>query len=450
MGVDVLVAGGGLAGCAAAIAAARNGLRVLLVERGSYLGGNATRGMVAPWQSYHASWAGASPVNLQETDGSQSGERGRAVLHEGSNAQGHNLTGGAPALPVQVIGGIAQEFVDDLVASGASLGHIVDPIGFAGSLTPVDAEALKLYLPQKVAGAGVEVQLATSVTQEHIAAARFVVDATGQAYAAQLIGAPVAKARELQPMTWMFTMGDVDIAKIRELQLTQPDQFVLHPNMRELREDFIAVSGFFDIVKGARESGELDIPRDRLLFFSTPRAGEVLVNTTRIPADHPHPRLEGLRQVALLAEWLPRSVPGFEHARLGRIADDIGERESSRLVGRYALSVDDLSSGRRFDDAVARGCYPIDIHSASSDELNTRELGGQGWYDIPLRCLQAPNIENLLVAGRCISADASGFASARTLPTAMATGQAAGMVAAMLLRGEEIDYAACISAIALV
>jgi hypothetical protein len=288
------------------------------------------------------------------------------------------------------------------------------------------------------------------VDRELIDSARFVIDATGQAYAGQLIGAEVRRAQELQPMTWMFTLENVDTARIRDLQLAQPDQFVLHPAICELRADFIAVSGFFDLVRSARASGELDIPRDRLLFFSTPRAGEVLINTTRVPADHPQPRLEGLRQVALLAEWMPKNVPGFEQARLGRIADDIGEREASRLVGRYALSVDDLVSGRRFEDAIARGCYPIDIHGASSAELTTRELGGSGWYDIPLRCLQAPNIENLLVVGRCISADAAGFASARTLPTAMATGQAAGMVAAMVLRGEKVDSAACISAVALV
>jgi hypothetical protein len=412
---DLLVAGGGLAGCAAAIAGARAGLQVLLVERSSYLGGNATRGMVAPWQSFHASKA-PTGVNL----------------------------------PPQVIGGIAQEFVDDLVAQHASLGHIVDPIGFAGSLTPVDAEALKLYLPQKLAELGIEIRLACGVDSALIDNARFVIDATGQAYAARLMGAEVRRARELQPMTWMFTMTDVDTACIRDLQLVQPEQFVLHPAIRELRSDFIAVSGFFDLVGAARERGELDIPRDRLLFFSTPRPGEVLVNTTRVPADHPQPRIEGLRQVALLADWMPRRVPGFERARLGRIADDIGERESTRLVGRYALSVDDLLNGQRFDDAIARGCYPIDIHSASSDELTTRELGGSGWYDIPLRSLQSPNIENLLVAGRCISADASGFASARTLPTAMATGQAAAMVAAMKIRGENVDFAACISAVALV
>jgi hypothetical protein len=427
---DVLVAGGGLAGCAAALAAVRAGLRTLLVERGSYLGGNATRGMVAPWQSYHASRAGtpAGQNRMDQVAGKSAG----------------------PTLPPQVIGGIAQEFVDDLVNRGACLGHIVDPIGFAGSLTPVDAEPLKLYLVEKLWAAGVEVQLARGVEQSDIAQARFVIDATGQAYAAALMGAEVRRAKDLQPMTWMFTMTDIDTDAIREYQLAHPDQFVLHPALRELRSDFIAVSGFFDLVAAARASGEFTLPRDRLLFFSTPQPGEVLVNTTRIPADHPNPRLEGLRQVSELSAWLPRRVPGFGHARLGRLADDIGEREASRLKGRYTLSVEDLINARVFPDAIARGCYPIDIHSSTSAELATRDLGGPGWYDIPVGCLQSPQVDNLLVAGRCISADAHGFASARTLPTAMALGQSAGLLAAQWLDEGKYKFSACLSAVSLV
>jgi hypothetical protein len=413
---DVLIAGGGLAGCAAALASARAGARTLLVERGSYLGGNATRGMVAPWQSYHAS---------------------RGEYSE-------------PGLPPQVIGGIAQEFVDDLVARGASLGHIVDPIGFAGSLTPVDADELKLYLIGKLQESGVELRLNSSVDKSILSDARFVVDATGCCAAAGLIGADLHWSATPQPLTWMFTMEQVDTTAIRDYQLANRDQFVLHPRVSELRADFVAVSGFFEQVREGRESGALDIPRDRLLFFSTPRAGEVLVNTTRIPAGHPSPRLEGLRQIAQLAAWLPHCIPGFEYSRLGRIADDIGERESARLNGRYSLSLDDLITGKIFDDSIAKGCYPIDIHSATSDDLATRNLGGRGWYDIPVRCLQAPGIDTLLVAGRCISADSAGFASARTLPTAMATGQSAGMLAAAYALNKNIDFFTCLSAVSLV
>jgi hypothetical protein len=412
---DVLVAGGGLAGCAAALAAAREGVRVLLVERHGYLGGNATRAMVAPWQSFHAA--------RQQPDG---------------------------GLPPQVIGGIAQEFVDDLVARGASPGHLVDPIGFAGSITPVDSEELKLYLPHKLLDAGVEVRLSTPLTDALLADAAQVVDATGWAAAVRMLGADYVTPSQRQPMTWMFTVGLVDTAAVRDYQLAQPEEFVLHPGFRGLRADYVAVSGYFSLVKQARESGALTIPRDRLLFFSTPHAGEVLVNTTRIAADHPQPRLEGLRQVRELLAWLPRHVPGFERARITRLADDIGERESYRLQGLQTLGVDDILAGRRYPDAVARGCYPVDIHSATSEELATREVGGPGWYDIPLGCLQSPAAPNLLVAGRCISADRQGFASARVLPTAMATGQACGMLAAMKSRGKIVDLFSCVSRTSLV
>ncbi|MCH7473008.1 FAD-dependent oxidoreductase, partial [bacterium] len=97
-----------------------------------------------------------------------------------------------------------------------------------------------------------------------------------------------------------------------------------------------------------------------------------------------------------------------------------------------------------------RGCYPIDVHSASSDKLATRPLNERGYYDIPLGCLQSPEVENLLCAGRAISADKQGFASARTLPTAMATGQVAGMIAAWRALQKKIDLFTCLSTVSLV
>jgi len=370
---------------------------------------------VAPWQSFHAA--------VRQPDGS---------------------------LPAQVIGGIAQEFVDDLVGLGASLGHIVDPLGFAGSLTPVDSAVLRQYLPRKLSEAGVDLRLGTAVSQDDIDAAAQVVDASGTAAAARMMGAAVIEPSEPQPLSWLFTMTDVDTHAIRDYQLAHRDQFVLHPAIESLRTDFIAVSGFFDLVAQARAGGELSLPRDRLLFFSTPRAGEVLVNTTRVPANHPQPREEGMRQLRELADWLPRRVPGFGNARLGIIADDIGQRESHRLAGRQTLAVDDIVQGRGQDQAVARGCYPVDIHRAESAELLTRNVGGRGYYDIALGCLESDNVARLLAAGRCISADRQGFASARVIPTAMATGQAAGMIAAHRALNREFGTLACLSRVSLV
>lgn len=415
MHYDVLIAGGGMAGCAAAIAAAREGAKVLLLEQHGYFGGNATLAMVQPWQSFHAA--------LTLPDG---------------------------GLPQQVIGGIAQEFVDELIALGASPGHIPDPIGFAGSLTPLDSELLKLYLPAKLAVEGVESRLATPLTTETLSQAAQVVDATGCAAAARLLGAEVVAPFDAQPYSWLFTMRDVDVAALRDYQLAHPEEFGQHPAFARLRPDFIAVSGFFSLVRQAREAGEFSIPRDRLLFFSTPRAGEVLINTTRIQADHVQPQAEGLRQVRELVNWLPRRVPGFADAKLGRLADSIGERQSYQIVGRAMLSGAQVASDAPLPDAVARGCYRIDIHRSGSAGLETRDIAKQGWYDIPLGCLESANVPNLLACGRCISADRYGFASARALPTAMATGQAAGMIASWRALGRNFDLSPCLSRISLV
>ncbi|MCB1221927.1 MAG: FAD-dependent oxidoreductase [Planctomycetales bacterium] len=413
--IDVLVVGAGMAGCSAAIAAKRTGARVLLIEKSNYPGGNATRAMVAPWQSYHACVA--------------------------------NLDG---SLPKQVIGGIAQEFVDDLVSIGASTGHITDPIGFAGSITPVDPDRLKLYLVGKLEAEGVPLALGTEYNTGFSVTARQIVDASGNASATRGLGAEYITPGNPQPMTWMFTMTGVDYCAVREQQLQHPDQFVLHPAFASLPEEHIAVSGFFDLVRDATARGDWTLPRDRLLFFSTPNPGEVLINTTRIAADHPNPHAEGLRQIQELVRFLPEHVPGFANTRLGRIADVVGQRESYRLEGTARLGVADITSGSVFPDAIARGCYPVDIHGASSSVLETDEVGGHGWYDIPLGAILSRDHGNLLAAGRCISADREGFASARVLPIAMATGQAAGMVAAWRALGEKVDTSACLSLVSLV
>jgi len=412
---DVLIVGGGVAGCSAALAAVREGASVLLIEAHSYLGGNATRAMVGPWQSYHA-----AKIN---PDGS---------------------------MPEQVIGGIAQEFVDDLIKLGASPGHIVDPIGFAGSITPVNSDTVKLYLAQKLGSAGVEIQLNRPLATQHLAMARQIIDTSGLAIAARKLDARVIMPENPQPMSWLFTMDNVDTAAIRQFQIDHPDQFVLHPSFESLRPDMIAVSGFFDIVAEAREKGELNIPRDRLLFFSTARAGEVLVNTTRVPVDHANSRLAALTQVHELEQWLPANIPGFKDARLARVADDIGQRETCRIVGKYTLTAENVSSGGRHEDAIARGSFPIDVHRATDDGLDTESIGGRGWYDIPIGCLESADVPNLLCAGRTISADSKGFASARVLPTSLATGQAAGYIAARRALEKIVEIPACLSSISLV
>jgi len=194
-------------------------------------------------------------------------------------------------------------------------------------------------------------------------------------------------------------------------------------------------------VRRARESGRLAVPRDRVLFFGNTRPGQVVVNTTRVTGcsglrgDHLSEAMKiALRQVWNLYEFMRDELPGFTRARVARIADHIGVRETRRLIGRFVLDERDLLGNARFEDAVAKGAFPLDIHSPADSSLTTELIGGAGHYDIPLRCLLSKEIENITVVGKCFSVTHRGFSSTRVMPTCMAVGHAGGVAAALAAR----------------
>lgn len=431
---DVLIAGAGVAGVIAAVAARRAGARVTLVEAHSYPGGMANQALVQPYQTFH------SP-------------RG------------------------QIIRGIPQEYVDRMMKHGGSTGHKLDPLGFATTVTPMDdkisrhvmlewliEENIDLYLDTAVVdvkmrdGARIEaVKLATLDQSKMLPGVPFghwqinmppcvnewwvdvdaVVDATGCASVARRCGVPCELSYERQPMSWLFALGGIDEAALLDYIYSHPDDFVLSGDPRVKEQDYTAVCGFFSLIRKAASEGDWQIPRDRLLFFGTPKRGEVTVNTTRIPHDFGSDAeiaREGLRQIGFLVDFFRRRVPGFANSRLIRKADRIGVRESYRMVGEYVLTRDDVVTGAVFDDVIALGAFPIDIHSSSDSELKTEKVGQRGHYDIPLRSLLASDIGNLVLAGRHISVSHEAFASTRVMPTSMAVGHAAGAAAAVLAR----------------
>lgn len=136
-------------------------------------------------------------------------------------------------------------------------------------------------------------------------------------------------------------------------------------------------------------------------------------------------------QVMQLLDFFRNRVPGFETARIAATGTQIGIRESRRIVGEYTLTREDVLRGRRFDDAVARSAYPIDIHNPAGSGTVTHRLEPGESYEIPYRCLVPKNVERLLVAGRCISTTHEALASTRLTPTVMTLGQAAGTAAAI-------------------
>ncbi len=418
---DVLVVGGGNAGCAAALAAARNGARTLLVERYGFLGGTATASMVGPWMTFH------------------SGEE-------------------------RIVGGIAQEIVERLVARGASPGHIHDASDYVPTITPFDPEAHKALLFEMMGEAGVELLLhayfldALHAADGSVRGARFAtvggpreyvaaltIDATADAFVAASAGVALqqgdARGR-VQPASLMFRLSHVDLAATAAYLRARPEQMrsSLPPAERNAQA-LSAVAGLYELWDAARERGEVDVPRELVSFFISPYPDEVTVNMTRVvdidpldPDDLTRAEVEARAQVTQLFDFFRKNVPGFERARIAATATQIGIRESRRIVGEYTLTRDDVLSGRTFSDAVARSAYPIDIHNPSGSGTQTFRLPPGAAYEIPYRCLVPQRVDALLVAGRCISTTHEALASTRLTPTVMTLGQAAGTAAALAVR----------------
>jgi hypothetical protein len=148
--------------------------------------------------------------------------------------------------------------------------------------------------------------------------------------------------------------------------------------------------------------------------------------------------LAGRRQAGQMAGFLRAHVPGFEHAALIATGVQIGVRESRRIRGDYLLTTEDVLEGRKFDDAIARGSYPVDIHNPAGSGTVIRELRPGESYDVPYRCLCPMGLTNLLVAGRPVSADHGAHSSLRVMPIAMAIGEAAGVAAAMAVPARDV------------
>lgn len=421
----VIVCGGGLTGVCAATEAARAGAQVLLIERDGCLGGTMTNGLVGPMMCFH------SP------------ER-------------------------QVIGGMAQEVVDRLVAMGASPGHILDTSDYCHTITPFDAEALKLACQRMVLEAGgtilyhalvtgvvVRGAALTGVEVTHKAGtetltADVVVDATGDADVAWLAGAPFEYGRpedgRVQPISLMFKVSHVDSAALRAYTAAHPAEahLTLEQARAYMAQPLNKNAGFEEKIRRYIDAGKIPIERNGVLFFNTIYEDEVIVNTSRVsgvdvldPWALSEAENLGREQAFALFEFFRHEIPGFANARLAAVGQRIGIRESRRIVGEYVLTGQDIVSERRFPDVIARSAYPIDIHP-----LVPNEREGAVWhhagrtYDIPYRCLVPLEVDQLLVAGRAISCTREAQGSTRVSPTCMAFGQAAGAAAWQALAQE--------------
>ncbi|MEK7375577.1 MAG: FAD-dependent oxidoreductase, partial [Candidatus Margulisiibacteriota bacterium] len=183
-------------------------------------------------------------------------------------------------------------------------------------------------------------------------------------------------------------------------------------------------------------------PRENLLWFETTQSGTLAFNSTRIPRidgtdvfDLTKAEIEGRKQAENLFNFLRSTVPGFENCALSNVACQAGIRESRRIKGKYILTADDVTEGHKFEDAVARCNYPIDIHDPKTGASTVfKKLGPGIFYEIPFRCLIPKKIDKLLVTGRAVSATHEALSSLRIMPTCMALGQAAGVACALAVK----------------
>ena len=164
--------------------------------------------------------------------------------------------------------------------------------------------------------------------------------------------------------------------------------------MRAHPDQWRGVHGLWDLIREATLRGELDLPREDILFFGTPHEHEVSVNSTRVTRvlatdvfDWSRAELESRRQLRQIAAFLRRYVPGFEQAYIAQSGVHTGVRETRRITGDYRLTAEDVLSARKFDDVVARGAYPVDIHNPKGSGTVLKRLPEGEAYDIPLRCL---------------------------------------------------------------
>jgi glycine/D-amino acid oxidase-like deaminating enzyme len=422
---DVLVVGGGPAGLGAASGAAQAGARVVLAERYGFLGGNATAALVMPLTAFHTERLpapAADPARLLPTD------------HGVGEA---------------VIDGALGAFLRRLIACGGA----VTPSAATGFTVPFDPELFKMVALDFLDAAGVSFLLhafASGVVGRSpvegvvfetksgpvVVRAKAVVDCTGDGDVAAQAGAAFEIGREsdglVQPMTLMFRMGELERAAFAGY-------------VREHPGEWRGVHGLWELVRRATAAGELDLPREDVLFFATPHEREVSVNSTRVTGaigtsvfDLTRAEWEGRRQMRQIVAFLRRYVPGFERSYPVQSGVNVGVRETRRVRGDHTLTAEDVLGARKFEDAIARSTYPIDIHNPEGHGTRLERVPAGDWYEIPLRCLLPRGVEGLLTSGRCISGTHEAHSSYRVMPVSMATGQAAGVCAALAARGRHM------------
>lgn len=452
---DVVVAGGGPGGLPAAIAAARHGARVVLIERYGFLGGLATAGLVVPLLGHTASG------HIQPGRG-QIAKRSTLPIVEGllrETIERMRALGGAPSWD-----DACQHW--GIRFNAECLKYVADEM--------VREAGVELFLHSFATGGVVEDGQVKAVIIENKSgrqaiACKVAIDATGDADLAFRCGATTRQGRDFDGHVMatgsFFHLGGL-------------------PRLTEEQQEAV-----YQIMRQALSEGKMRLFSPRFMSQNAFLTDHSTCNMTRWPIDPTNVReftkteMDNRHAIwqllAFIKDEIGKTVPGFENTYVRLTATQVGPRQSRQVMGDYVLIGEDVRQGRKFADGVARGSWWVDIHcplgfgypvthcviecpkgmdcpyyaAEYGNLLHERDIypPQDDWYDIPYRCLTALGFSNLLVSGRCISATMEGMSSSRVMGTCMAIGQAAGTAAAMAARDgisvQDVDVSALRSAL---
>jgi hypothetical protein len=388
---DVLVCGGGCAGLGAALSAARNGQRTILIERAGFAGGIITS------------------VGLPFFDGIADIKDGRIVVR-------------GIGLELLAKSGACEPNATHLKTHNPTIPNVEAFKVLADKLLTAEKSKLRVLYHSSACGVEMDGRRIAAVLVANKAGitrvrAKQVIDCTGDADVAAWAGAPTDKGAELQPLTLHFRIGNVKKA---------PD---LSKNCRVALEK-------------AHERGELPMYYGPgVMFMFAPN--EIYVHGVRVPGDASDPadltraEMQGRADAWAMFEAWKRDVPGFEDSYFITSGPFIGVRETRRIVGQHVLDEKEILATKDFDDAIATGCWYLDMHpnKITTGGANAVPKQQPAPYDIPYRSLLPKKVDNLIVAGRCHSTTRLAQSSTRVTVTAMALGEAAAVAASLAIQG---------------
>ena len=417
---EVLVIGGGPAGLCAALASARMGAKTMLIEQSGYCGGMATAGLVAPFMTCYDS---------------------------GGNTM--------------LIRGLFEEIVSRLIEMGGAIHPSQIPTSSAFTsyitkghihVTPFKAESLKLLADRMLAEAGVRVLYHTSFVDaktegervSHVIVAKkeglcaikanVIVDCSGDADCATAAGVPYTMGNgegRIQPATMFFRIGNVDSKKVDADIEANLDNFY--------RKDGVNYRSMHWWVAKAKEAGDWTLNRVSIGMFRGVDEDEWSINTSRIMGidgtnseSLTYGEQVGREQVDEIFAFLKKYVPGCQNAKLLQSGNTLGIRETRHIHGLKTMVLDDVLECRVPDDSILIAANSVDVHGRFGPTSNEYITIPEGkYYGVPYGCLVAENRSNLLVAGRCVSAESEAAGAIRVMPPCMGMGQAAGTAAAL-------------------